>query len=54
MANNYQEWLKSEFRSKVYNALSEVAFEFADVPEDELKKNMDEAIEWFQIHFYEE
>ena len=50
---NYKEWLQSEIRSKVYNALSDVAIDYADVDSEELKKQMDLAIEWFQIKYWE-
>lgn len=51
---NYKEWLQSEIKSKVYNALSDVAFDYPDVDSEELKKQMDQAIEWFQIKFWED
>ena len=37
-----------DIRSKVYDALAEIMFETGASEED-----MDQAIEWFQIHFYE-
>ena len=46
---NYKEWRDSEVRSKVYYALAQIAHEF-DVNEEEMER----AIEWFQIKFYED
>ncbi len=37
-----------DIRSKVYDALAEIMMETCASEED-----MDQAIEWFQIHFYE-
>lgn len=50
--------LKTELRSKVYNSLSNVAFEmfdqnFTDIPADQQEKLMEESIEWFMIHFFD-
>ena len=39
---------ENEVRSAVYNALADVSFHL-DVNEEE----MDKALEWFQIHFYD-
>ena len=38
-----------DIRSEVYNALSDIMFETGAN-----KEEMDRAIEWFQIHFYEQ
>ena len=39
---------KKDIRTEVYNALADIMFE-----SDASKESMDEAIEWFQTHFYE-
>lgn len=41
--------MKEDIKSKVYNALANIMFETLAS-----KKDMDEAIEWFQIKFYED
>lgn len=38
-----------DIKSKVYNALADIMMETGAT-----KKDMDEAIEWFQIKFYED
>lgn len=38
-----------DIRSEVYNALAEIMFKTGAN-----QKDMDEAIEWFQTHFYED
>ena len=45
-------------RSKVYNALSNVVYETieqnkVDMPIEEQKKYLENAFEWFIIHFYD-
>ena len=45
---NYDEYRNDEVRSAVYNALAQISFEL-DASEEE----MNQAIEWFQIKFYE-
>lgn len=40
---------KVEIRSQVYNALANIMFETKANKED-----MDDAIEWFQMHFWED
>lgn len=52
MATNYEEYLKEQFRHKVWNALEDVATEFPEIDDELHRKNMEEAIEWFMIHFY--
>ena len=52
--STFEEHIKEELKSKVYNALSEVAYEFADINDELHKKAMEEAIEFFMIQFYEE
>lgn len=49
---NYEEYLKEQFRSKVWNALEDVATEFPEIQDDLHKKNMREAVEYFMTHFY--
>lgn len=46
---NYNEYRNNEVRSAVYNALAQISFEL-NVSEEE----MNQAIEWFQIKFYED
>lgn len=45
---------REQLKSKVYNALSDIVFEFhqsgIDIPEQELQQ----AFEWFTIHFYDQ
>lgn len=38
-----------DIKSEVYNALAEIVFKTGASKED-----MDQALEWFQIHFYDE
>lgn len=50
--------VKSQLKSKVYNSLSNIAYElfdqkFTDIPVDQQEKLMEESIEWFMIHFFE-
>ena len=40
--------IEMDIRSEVYNALADIMF-----MTDATEKDMDEAIEWFQIHFYD-
>lgn len=49
MAKTFNEYQKSEVRRAVYNALAEISREL-----DASKEDMDQAIEWFQIKFYED
>lgn len=59
MSNNNE--LKDKLRSKVYNALSNAAYEVFEtntpndlnLTEDEQKKMMEESFEWFMIHFFD-
>lgn len=49
------EEMKDELRSEVYNALSDVAAEFELFKGESVEeKDMQEAIEWFMVHFYED
>lgn len=49
MTNDYKTWRQDKIRSEVYNALANIMFENEGTKED-----MDKAIEWFQIKFYED
>ncbi len=49
---DYEKYLKEQFRSKVWSALEDVAIEFPEIDDEIHRKNMEEAIEWFMIHFY--
>ena len=49
MTKDYNEYRKNEIRREVYNALAQISFEL-DASEEE----MNQAIEWFQIKFYED
>ena len=46
---DYKEWKQSQVTRAVYNALADVSREL-DADEEEMNK----AIEWFQIKFYED
>lgn len=48
MTKDYTTWKQNEIRSKVYNALAEIMFEYEGTKED-----MDKALEWFNKKFYE-
>lgn len=48
MNKDYKEWMKEKLKSEVYNALSEIMEDYPDATESD----MDEAIEWFQVHFF--
>jgi hypothetical protein len=52
MKESYKEYLQNEFKSKVWDALEDVAFEFCDISTELNKECMEQAIEWFMIHFY--
>lgn len=49
---SFEEYVKDEIKSKVYNALEDVASEFPELSDEFHKKCMEEAIEWFMIHYY--
>ena len=49
--NDYDQ-LASRVKSDVYNALTDVMFKYRNY--DVSKEMLDEAIEWFQIHFWED
>lgn len=46
---DYNTWRRDEIRRKVYDALAEIMFDCEGTKED-----MDEALEWFNIRFYED
>lgn len=46
---NYDDYSMETIKSRVYNALAEISFE-----EDASEDQMTRAIEWFQIHFYDQ
>lgn len=48
MKRTYNEFKNEEVRRAVYNALAQISHEL-----DASKEDMDQAIEWFQIKFYE-
>lgn len=41
----------SDFRSKVYNALADVMFDFQN--DNVSREDMDQALEWFDLHFWD-
>lgn len=50
--------VKSDLRSKVYNALSDAYYEVfenknKDISVDDQKKMLEESFEWFIIHFFD-
>lgn len=49
---NYEEWIKNQFKSKVYEALSDIAFDYSDIPDELHEEAMKEAVEWFMTKFY--
>ena len=46
-------YLENDLRSDVYNALSDIAFKYHNKGVDITEDEMDVAIEWFQLHFWE-
>lgn len=51
--NTFEEYIKEQFKSEVYKALENVAFNYPDVSSELHKEAMEEAVEWFMTHFYE-
>lgn len=47
------DYLKEDLRSDVYNALSDVVFKYHNKGVNLTEDEMDEAIEWFQLRFWE-
>ena len=52
MNESYKEYLRDKFKRKVWNALGDVATEFCEVDDETHEECMEEAIEYFMIHFY--
>ena len=46
--SEYKDWRDNEVRSAVYNALAQISFEM-----DASKAEMEQAIEWFCVQFYD-
>lgn len=51
--NLSEAWSSDDLRSAVYNALSDVCFEFLENGRHPSEKEMDLAIEWWQTHFWD-
>lgn len=52
---NLEQKIKDEMKSKVYNALSDIMYDYADYNDiDFLENSMEEALEWFIIRFFED
>lgn len=51
----FEDYSKLDLRSEVYNALSDIAFKYysKDFSSDEIKSAFDEALEWFDIRFWD-
>lgn len=61
MTDEQKQSIKSEFRSKYYNAVSNVCFESlaktnieADLTKKEYEEILEDSHEWFMTHFFEE
>lgn len=48
----FEESIKEQFKSKVYEALEDVAMDYPDISDELHKEAMTQAVEWFIIHFY--
>lgn len=48
----FEESIKEQFKSKVWNALEDIAIDYPDISEELHKEAMENAIEWFMVHFY--
>ena len=46
--SEYTDWRAYELRSAVYNALAQISYEM-----DASKAEMEQAIEWFCVQFYD-
>lgn len=44
--------INEEFKSKVWNALEKVAMEYPELNDEIHEQAMDQAIEYFMVHFY--
>ena len=49
-----QEEIKENFRSKIYQTLSELIMESPEISEETAEKLIDQSVEWWKTHFYEE
>lgn len=49
MENNFKEWQRSRVRSAVFKALAEISNEL-----DASEEDMEDAWEWFSVHFYDD
>ena len=47
-----EESIKSQLKTKVYEALENVATEYCEIQDEFHKEAMKEAIEWFMVHYY--
>ncbi len=50
----FEEKIKDDFKRKIWAALEDVAREFPDIDERLHQEAMEEGIEHFMIHFYED
>ena len=53
MKESFEEFVKDEIKTKVYHALEEIAYEYADLSEELHQEAMEQAVEWFILKFYE-
>lgn len=49
-----QEEIKENFRSKIYQTLSELIMESSELGEEAAEELIDQSVEWWKTHFYEE
>lgn len=49
-----QEEIKENFRSKIYQTLSELIMESPEIGEEAAEELIDQSVEWWKTHFYEE
>ena len=49
-----QEEIKENFRHKIYQTLSELIFESPEIGEEAAEELIDQSVEWWKTHFYEE
>lgn len=47
-------WSSEDFKSEIYNALADIVFKWHSNGYEITEDQMDEAIEWFQTHFWED
>lgn len=53
-SKTFEQYVKDEFKTKVWNALEDVAFEFPEINDKLHKECMEQAIEYFMKKFYNE